>query len=209
MKKILFAALIASVALVGCKGKNGVGGVGSTDSTQIRVPSGQVAYINIDSLVSKYDLYLDLRADYETKAKKADAELTSKGRSLEKEVRDFQDKIQKGLVTRAQAATMEEDLGRKQQTFMQHRDNVMREMAEEEQVLLNRIHYSIVDFLKVFNSDYRYGMILSTSASGPILNADPMLDITSVVLVELNKNYASDKSKNKSAAAPKETPKAE
>lgn len=202
MKKVFLVALIASVALIGCKGKNGVTGVGSTDSTRMRVPSGQVAYINIDSLVSKYDLYLDLKADYEVKAKKAESELTSKGRSLEKEVRDFQDKIQKGLVTRAQAATMEEDLGRKQQTFMQHRDNVMRDMGEEEQVMLNRIHYSIVDFLKEFNSDYRYGMIISTSASGPILNADPMLDITTVVLTDLNKKYAAEKSKNK-------TPKAE
>lgn len=199
MKKIIFVALIASVALVGCKEKTGVSEIGSTDSVQVRVPSSQIAYINIDSLVGKYDLYNDLRSAYEVKAKKAESDLTARGRNLEKEVRDFQDKIQKGLVTRAQAATMEEDLSRKQQNFMQQRDNVMRDMGEEEQVLLNRIHYSIVDFLKEFNSDYRYGMILSTSAAGPILNADPMLDITSVVLSELNKNYAAQKAKEKAS----------
>lgn len=53
-------------------------------------------------------MYLDLRAEYEAKAKKADAELTSKGRSLESDLKDYQNKIDKGLVTRSEAMTMPE-----------------------------------------------------------------------------------------------------
>ena len=142
-------------------------------------------------------MYLDLRGDYEVKAKKVENELTSKGRSLEKDVRDYQDKAQKGLMTRSQMAETEEKLQKQQQTFMQHRDTAMQEMAEEEQVMLNQIHYSIVEYLKEFNKDYRYGMIISTTAAGPILNADPMLDITSVVLKGLNEKYAAEKAKGK------------
>ena len=197
MRNLFFIASIVMFALVGCKNGTTTQAVGSSDTTQVRVPSSQVAYINIDSLVSQYDMYLDLRGDYEVKAKKVENELTSKGRSLEKDVRDYQDKAQKGLMTRSQMAETEEKLQKQQQTFMQHRDTAMQELAEEEQVMLNQIHYSIVEYLKEFNSDYRYGMILSTSAAGPILNADPMLDITSVVLKGLNEKYAAEKSKTK------------
>lgn len=202
MKKLLLAASVALLAMVGCKGGGKAGDSASADSTAVRVPSSTVAYVNIDSLVSKYGLYLDLKAEYETKATKVNNDLTGRGRGLEKEIRDFQDKIQKGLVTRAQAASMEEDLAKKQQSFMQTRDNMMRDIAEEEQVMLNKIHYSIVEFLAEFNSDYRYGMIISTTSGGPILNADPALDITSIVVEGINKKYASQKAVGKQAGEP-------
>ena len=51
----------------------------------------------------------------------------------------FQNKIDKGLVTRSEAATMQENLEKKQQDFLSHRDKVMSELAEEEQVMLNKI----------------------------------------------------------------------
>ena len=152
MKKILIA-VSAALLLAACNNKNSASTAGGTvtgaDSSQSAVAAGgDIAYFNIDSLVSRYDMYIDLRAAYEQKAKKADTELTSKGRSLENDVRDYQDKIQKGLVTRSQAQSIEENLNKKQQSFMQHRDQVMSELAEEEQVMLNRIHYSITEYLK-------------------------------------------------------------
>ena len=140
-------------------------------------------------------MYIDLRAAYEAKAQKADTELTSKSRSLERQVRDYQEKIQNGLVTRSQAQSIEEDLTRQQQNFMQHRDKVMGEMAEEEQVMLNQIQYSITEFIKELNKDYQYDLILSTSGSSPILSGNPSMDITSIVLEGLNKKYAEDQAK--------------
>lgn len=67
------------------------------------------------------------------------------------------------------------------------------ELAEEEQVLLNQIQYSIVEFLKEFNSDYRYGMIISTTGAGPVLHANPAFDLTKEVLAGLNKKYTQTK----------------
>ena len=161
--------------------------------------SGTIAYFNVDSLISKYDMYLDLRAEYEAKAKKADAELTSKGRSLESDLKDYQNKIDKGLVTRSEAMTMQENLEKKQQSFVQHRDKVMNELAEQEQVMLNKIHYNITEYLKEFNSDYRFKIILSTTSGGPVMNADPSLDITQIVLEGLNKKYAAEGKTNKNS----------
>lgn len=38
--------------------------------------------------------------------------------------------------------------------------------------MLNKIHYNITEYLKEFNSDYRFKIILSTTSGGPVMNAD-------------------------------------
>ena len=40
-------------------------------------------------------------------------------------------------------------------------------------------------------------MIISTTASGPILHADPAMDITEEVLAVLNERYAAEKAAGK------------
>lgn len=196
MKRVLFTTSLAIALLSGCKDTSTVATTEtSTMTTTTATASAAIVYIRIDSLLTEYNMYNDLRDDYETKVAKTEKELTSKGRSLENDVVDFQEKIQKGLVTRAQATKMEQGLQLKQQTLMQNRDIALQELAEEEQVIMNNIHHSITEYLGEFNADKRYGMILSSSASGPVLNSDPSLDITNIVLKGLNKKYDDSKKK--------------
>ena len=102
-----------------------------------------IAYIDIDSLIGAYDLYHELRSAYEIKSGKIEKELTAKSRSFEKDVLEFQEKVEKGLITRAQAATMEQTLQVKQQAFVKTRDAAIQELGEEESVMLNNIQYNI------------------------------------------------------------------
>ena len=200
-KNFFVAASVALLAFASCNRGGGSKDTGSLDSTVHRAPSSQIAYVNIDSLVSAYDLYFDLRTEYEKKVKKEDDNLTAKGRNLEKQVLDYQDKAQKGLMTRSQMAETEQKLQQQQESFMRQRETVMRDLAEEEQVLMKRILYNIDEFLKEFNADYRYGMILSTAGGSPVLHADPQLDITSVVLKTLNERYIAERAKAKKQPA--------
>lgn len=195
MKKTLVIALFALFALSSCGGGNK--GEAKTDnqdsSAQLPDVSGQLAYVNIDTLISRYDMFSDLSTVLQEKADKAEAELTSKGRSLERGMTDFQEKAEKGLATRAQLAEMQERLVREEESFYQHRDKVQQELAEENQVMMNNIYHSLNSFLSEYNKDYRYGMILSTSGGSPVLHADPAMDITEQVLKGLNEKYAKEK----------------
>lgn len=159
--------------------------------------SGSIVYVNMDSLISNYAMYYDMKAEFEVKSKKVETDLNNKGRTFERDMAGFQEKIQKGLVTSRQAADMEADLQKKQQTLLQFRDNAVNELGEEERVMMNNIYYSITEYLKAFNDDNRYGMIISTTANGPILNADPSLDITSLVVRGLNEQYKNNQEKSK------------
>ena len=197
MKKVFFAVAIVAVLAVGCKNNAGTAAPATagpeTTEAGVAAASSAVVYVNMDSLLNGYKMYADLKAAYEVKAKKAQTTLEAAGKGLENALADYQNKVEKGLVTRAQAAELEQSLTTRQQNLIQQRDKLLGELGEEEQVMLNRIHYSIVDFLDEFNKDHRYGMIISTSSAGPVLNADPSLDITAVVLEGLNKQYVPEK----------------
>lgn len=198
MKKIL-VAVAALVAFTACQNKQASDNASEAVSengavAEVEKNEGlKVAYIQIDSLMADYMLADELRKTFQAKADKADRELNAKYQKLEKDMIDAQDKIQKGLVTRATAEKMQQDLMAQQQELVNTRDRMMNELAEEEMVMNNRIYYAIMDYLKEYNSDYKYSMIISTTASGPILHADPEMDITNEVLAELNARYQAGK----------------
>ena len=193
MKKIFLAVIAVALSVVGCKNNGTAETASGTDVEQtkngVTTPAVAVVYVNMDSLLNGYKMYIDLKSGYEEKAQKVQTTLEAAGKGLENALADYQNKIEKGLVTRAQAAELEQNLTTRQQNLVQQRDKLLGELSEEETVLLNRIHYSIVEFLKEFNKDHKYGMIISTTTAGPVLNADPSLDITAVVLDGLNKQY--------------------
>ncbi len=200
MKKMLVAVAVA-LAFTACQNsqKNVAGNdeVAATETAEAVAgthASLPVAYIQIDSLMLHYQLAEDLRNAFQAKASKADRELTAKYQKLESDMLDAQDKVQKGLVTRATAEEMQQKLIKQEQDLMATRERMMGELAEEEQVMNNRIYYAVMDYLKEFNADYKYSMIISTSAAGPILHADPQMDITQDVLAALNARYAEEKS---------------
>lgn len=195
MKKIIVTVAAVALLAVSCN-NNGQGGGSArtgTDSTVVAEVSSQISYIRLDVLMENYEMVAELSEALEEKASKAETELTSKGRSLERAFADYQEKIEKGLVTRAQAAELQERLQRQEQSFYQHREQVTQELAEENEVMMNNIYHNLTTFIEEFNSDHRYGVILTTSGVTPILSADPRLDITQIVVDGLNERYAREK----------------
>lgn len=196
MKKLVLIACAASAMLSACGEKSNTAAESSDNGTVENVQavvSSQIAYIDLDSLLNNYDMYVEKNAELQAKAQKAETELSNKGRSLEKSFAEASEKIDKGLVTRSEAIKLQEDLQKQEQSFYEHRDQIQRELAEESQVLLNNIINNIDQYLDEFNADYRYGMILTTTGGTPVLHADPRLNITSVVLQGLNERYTAEK----------------
>ena len=72
--------------------------------------AGSVVYIQMYSLVNQYDMFNDLKSELESKAQLMQDDLNKKGRAFEKDVANFQEKVQKGLITRSQAETQQNQL---------------------------------------------------------------------------------------------------
>jgi outer membrane protein len=187
---VLFIAVIGLYFLhfSGKKSTNG-----SLSGTLKSLPEGGIAYVNIDSIIFKFDMFLDGRDNLMTKQKGAEAELNAKGTQFEKAGKDYQDKVSKGLVTRATATEMEQALGQQQQELVALRDKLQANLMEEEQVMNRQILEYITKFLEENKSVYNYQFILGKSFGSVVLYSESSLDITQNVLDALNKKYKSEK----------------
>jgi outer membrane protein len=189
---ILAVAVIVLYVLHFCgPGRSGYAPVatGGSDSSMVAA-GGSIVYIQIDSLVNKYDMFHELRLEFEKKAKAADDDLTKRGRSFEREAKDFQEKVQKGLITRSQAEELQMKLQQKQQDLQQYAEKLRVEMSEEEAVMLRRIYDAVLTYLTEYNKIHDYALILSTSGStNAVMQGHPSLNITQDVLKGLNSAY--------------------
>lgn len=158
---------------------------GMTSSSDVAI-----AYVKIDTILNNYDMFYDMRSTLEEKQKASEAELASKSRAYEKGVQDFQNKVQKGLVTRSTAQQMEQELLQEQQAIIQLRDQLTYELSEEEQVMNRQLINEISEFLEEYNRNKNYKYIFSDQVYGDnILYAVDSLDITDQVLEGLNERY--------------------
>jgi outer membrane protein len=159
----------------------------------VGAPPQGIAYINIDTVIFKFDMFFDKRNDLMSKQKSAEAELNSKGSQYEKGAKDYQDKVNKGLITRATAAQSEQSLLQQQQELVNLRDKLQSNLVEEEQVMNRQVLEYITDFLEQNRSEYNYQYILGKSFGSVVLYSETSLDITKKVLEALNKKYKAEK----------------
>lgn len=153
----------------------------------------EIAYIDIDSLVSKYDLFIDKRDELEQKKNESEAELQVQSQSFDKEVQDYRNQASKGLITRTKAQMMEQQLAQKQQQLYAMGENLQRQLMEEEQVMYRQVLNEVMEYLKEYNTEHNYRYIFSNSFGGQLLYTDEALNITTDVLEGLNAKYAKTK----------------
>lgn len=156
-------------------------------------PDVPIVYVNIDTLLNNYEYFKDMQDDFADKQSEMEAELNNRSRQYEASAMDFQNKVQKGLVTRREAAELEQQLLQEQQNLLQLRDQLTMELAEEEQVSNRKLINAIMEYLKVYNSDMNYQFIFSNSFGDNLLFANNRLDITYSVLPGLNEQYRAEK----------------
>jgi outer membrane protein len=192
---VLYAVLFVAVA--GLYFLHFSGGKKTNKSETAGSPAGSpaqgIAFINIDSVIFKFDMFFDRRNDLMAKQKSAEAELNSKGSIYEKGAKDYQDKVNKGLITRATAAQIEQSLLQQQQELVSLRDKLQSNLVEEEQVMNRQIIEYITKFLEENRSDYNYQYILGRSFGSVVLYGDNSLDITKKVLDAINTKYKGEK----------------
>ena len=78
---------------------------------------GDIVYIDLDRILMEYDMANDLRSVVETKVQNIEAEITRRGKKLENDVKEFQEKVNKGLMTRSVAEVQQQKLMKQEQDF--------------------------------------------------------------------------------------------
>lgn len=162
--------------------------------------AGSVVYFNLDRVLDEYDMANDLRSVVETKINSINQEVNRRGTKLENDIKAFQDKINKGLMTSSTAEVQSANLQKRQNEFQQYAAQKQQEIAEEQQVMMNQLADAIDSYLKKYNEEKKFAMILATQGqilSTPVAVADSTLDVTDDILAGLNAEYIKTKAEKK------------
>ena len=176
------------------------GPYGDGKAPEAAAAQGAIVYFNLDTILNDYDMANDLRSVVETKVNSINQEVTRRRNKIEKDIKAFSDKLNKGLLTQSVAQTQNQKLVEQQQSFETHAGQKQQEILEEQQVMMNQIADAINNYITEFNADGKYAMIIATQGdilSTPVVAADPALDITDILLEGLNAAYVKEKNSQK------------
>ena len=201
MKKnlLLIGAASIMVLAASCQ-QNQTAAPAATASKDSIAVAGSIVYFNMDKVMEGYDMANDLNSVFETKTAGIQAEIDRRGKKLEKDAADFQNKVDKGLLTTSVAQAQYQKLQEQQQAYQQYALSKQQEMAEEQQVMMNQIANAIAEYVEEFNLEHQYALILTTAGSilpTPVVTGDPTLDITDELLAGLNAAYIKTKENTK------------
>lgn len=221
MKKSLLFALSLSAMLVACGGNEKQEPAVEVEAEATEavecVASGDVVFVDLDYMMATSALYAkegktleDKMAAFQTKmttsqeswAKKEQG-LAAEYSKLEKDAAKLQEDYQKGLITTLNAQQKQQELqdkGAKIQTRVSNLQATMQSeaqtlqaeeqaLAEEQMVLMNKFQDLTRRAIAEINADGRYKMIINAVS---VVDADPTLNISDLVLKKVDELYAAD-----------------
>ena len=204
MKKYIFSALAIAAMMVSCNNQSP-----KMDDQPAAAASGdglKIAYVEVDSLMTQYTFAKDYSVTLQKKSNNARNTLNQKGSALQAAAANFQQKLNNnGFQSREQAASQQAAIERQQRDLQELQARLENELASETAKFNEALRDSLQNFLKVYNKDKKYDLILAKSGDN-ILIADKKLDVTQDVINGLNKRY---KPSAKPAAEAKDEAKAE
>lgn len=189
----LIAAITFGVLYIQSGSKAGAAEDGT--EADIQAEKGAIVYVDLDRILQEYDMANDLRSVVETKVQNIQAEVNRRGKKLESDVNAFQDKLNKGLMTRSVAEVQGQKLQQQEQEFNNYAQQKQNEINEEQVVMMNQLADAIKTYLDNFNETMQYAMILTNQGGAPVITGDSALDITDVVIAGLNEEYVKNKNK--------------
>ena len=122
----------------------------------------KIAYVEIDSLLTKYNFWNDLNEQMIKKEENIRTTLNEKGKKLEKEAQEFQRKYENnGFVSPERAQQEYQRIQKQQQDLQELQQKLTEELAVENQKNSLQLRDSINSFLKIYNENKGYDLIIS------------------------------------------------
>jgi outer membrane protein len=186
MKKYIFSALAVAAMMASCNNASPK----MDDQPAAASSEGlKIAYVEVDSLMTQYDFAKDYSVTLQKKSNNARNTLTQKGNALQAAMNNFQQKINNnGFQSREQAASVQNAIQRQQNDLQELQARLENELATETAKFNEALRDSLQNFLKDYNADKKFNLILSKAGDNILLGAS-RLDITQDVINGLNKRY--------------------
>ena len=191
MKRI-FPAVFAALVLTGFNSCNQAPTAPASQAEQAQPAlSGlKIAYINVDSLLANYEFWKDLSEQMTQKAENYRLLLAEERNKFEKDVDDFNRKLQNNVYSSAERAQSEQNrLAKKQQDLEEKIAKYNNELSLEDSQNMQKVSEKIDKYIREYNKTHGYNLIINKAS---LLLADDSMDITADILNGLNAEYNSE-----------------
>lgn len=191
IESVLAAAIVVLFVMQFKTAKREVSEQVSPDLSKSDMSVMPIAYINVDSLLLRYNFSKDMNEKLLKKQENSLATINEKGKALEKEIQEFQRKIQnQAFLTQERAQSEEARLQKQQMELQKLQQQLTDEYTREQTEMSERLKDSIYTFLQIYNKERQYQLILSNTYNDNILYSDKQYDITNEVIDLLNARYS-------------------
>jgi outer membrane protein len=183
---VILAVAVALLYLLHFLGnKNGLITQGTENAGTSK--SVSIAYVKMDSVLFTYELAKKLTTNLQVNQESFNKEYSGKRIKFEKEAAAFQEKVRLGGFLTEERAKLEQERLVGQQQEIERLDYELTQKLKEMQGQINQqIIDSISSFLKSYNADKKYDIILNSAS---MLEGTPKYNITKDVAIGLNKRY--------------------
>ncbi len=153
-----------------------------------------IAIINVDTLISNYNLALEQNERLLRRQEDIRLDLNQRLNSLQNEMIDFQKKLEnQAFLSRERAEAEQRRLMKKEQDLQLLSQEKEQEFLLEQQQVGIQVQDSIDSAIRAINASGKYHIVISTSAlNNNVLFANPEYDITDEVIELLNERYTTN-----------------
>lgn len=190
MKKYLTSvAFVAATLLLGACGAKGEEEVTTENVQTEQAGELKIAYVELDTLMSQYQLYKDYSEVLTRKGNNIQKTLAQKQRTLENHAAAVQKKYDNNeFTTRDEVERAQASIQKEQNDLAELADRLQSEFALEQARINEEARDSIQSFLKRYNKTKKFDYVL-VKAGDNLLIANPQYNITNDIVKGLNKRY--------------------
>lgn len=160
-------------------------------------PALKIAYVDIDTLLTNYDLWIELNEEMIRKEENIRATLNEKAKNLQTDYEDFERKLNNNaFVTRERAEAEQARILKKREELEALQERLTNELAIENNKNSLLFRDSINAYIRDYNKEHGYNIILSRIGDN-ILYIDYAMNITQEIIDGLNARHAKFGNKKK------------
>ena len=156
-------------------------------------PALKIAYVDIDTLLTNYKLWIQLNEEMIRKEENIRTTLNEKAKDLQADFEEFERKLNNnGFATRERAESEQNRILKKRQDLEQLQERLSNELAIENNKNKGLFRDPINAFINAYNKVKGYNVILSRIGDN-ILYIDSDMNITQEIIDGLNARYEANK----------------
>ncbi|MCL1851138.1 MAG: OmpH family outer membrane protein [Bacteroidetes bacterium] len=152
--------------------------------------SGEIVYVNLDTVNAQYELVAILTGDIKMEMSKQEAIFANRENAFQRKYKQFQENMNSGILTQVQMENAQTQLMQEYQQLEDDKERIFNNLQSRQSEALLQVYDSLQAAVKRINMTRNASFVITYQNQSPfLLTADPTKDITDYVLFELNRSY--------------------